>query len=225
MMSKFKTLIAIGMMAFSFSQAQAGVINIGANGLKDATHSENFDFGKMGDNVSNQFSANGLNFDTWGKSGINLTNTTMRKDTVGGVSNQYLIMGMSSQCAKENKKVSMVSVMFDENVSELSWLGFNRAVGKGFTIQALYNDMIVAELDFTNKNNFENEYVNINGSIFNELRFMENGNWQGYFGIDNMSWVVTDAVPNGEVPLPGSVALLGIGLLGLSFVRRKSNKA
>jgi len=221
MMNKFKTLMAIGLMALGLNQsAQAGLITIEANGMKSSTNFEGFDIGKTGDNVSDQFNGSGINFDTWGKSGINLTTNATCNNASRGMTNQYLLMGMSTQCSTDSKKVSMVSIMFTDNISEMSWLGFNRAIGKGYTIQALYDDMIVAELNFNSANNFENQYVNISGSIFNELRFMENGNSEGYFGVDNMAWNVAPA----EVPLPGSVALLGIGLLGLSFVRKKSNK-
>lgn len=222
-MTKFKALISAALFAVSFS-AQANIILNGDKGLTNTNHFENFDNGSVGNNVSEQFASNGINFDTWGKSGITLTTNSVCNNADGGMSNQYLMMGMAYPCAKDNKKVSMVSLMFSENVSELSWLGFNRAIGKGFTIQALYDGMIVSELDFDNKNQFENKYVNISGDIFNELRFIENGNWTGSFGIDNMAWNVTTAVPSGEVPLPGSVALMGIGMLGLGFMRKRSNQ-
>jgi hypothetical protein len=223
MMTKFKAMMSAALLAISFS-AQATIIFNSEKGLTNTTHFENFDNGAVGSNVSEQFASNGITFDTWGKSGMALTSNSVCNNTVGGMSNQYLMMGMAYPCNKDNKKVSMVSLMFSDNVSELSWLGFNRAIGKGFTIQALYDGEIVSDIDFVNKNKFENQYVNISGSIFNELRFIENGNWTGTFGIDNMAWNVTTAVPSGEVPLPGSVALMGIGMLGLGIMRKRSNQ-
>jgi hypothetical protein len=133
-------------------------------------------------------------------------------------------MGMNYPCSSANK-VNMVSILFTDNVSELSWTGFNRTHGKGFAVQALYDGSIVSELDFTKTNAFEDMSVLVSGNIFNELRFLEYANWQGYFGVDNMAWNVTSEVPNSEVPVPGTVALMGLGLLGLGLARKKKNAA
>jgi hypothetical protein len=223
MMTKFKAFLTAALFSMSFL-AQASIIVVD-KGLTNTNHFENFEGGKVGNNVSDQFASNGITFETWGPSGITLTSNAVCNNMSSGVAGKYLIMGANYPCSTANSKVNMVSVMFADNVSELSWSGFSRAVGKGFAIQALYDGAIVSELDFDNKNRFDNKSVMISGNIFNELRFLEYGNYQGFFAIDNMAWNVTSEVPNGEVPIPGTVALMGLGLLGLGFARKKKNPA
>jgi hypothetical protein len=80
------------------------------------------------------------------------------------------------------------------------------------------------ETAFNSGNKFENQIVHFSGSKFDEIRFTEAGAHQGFFGLDNMAWklaAVEAAPPAGEVALPGSVALLGIGMMGLGFMRKK----
>jgi hypothetical protein len=222
MMNKFKLLIIAALSAVSIS-AQAGIMLV-EKGLTNTTHFENFEGGKVGNNVSDQFAGNGITFETWGPAGITLTSNTVCNNMGSGVSGKYMIMGMNYPCSSANK-VNMVSILFADNVSELSWTGFNRTHGKGFAVQALYDGSIVSELDFTKTNAFEDMSVLVSGNIFNELRFLEYANWQGYFGVDNMAWNVTSEVPNSEVPVPGTVALMGLGLLGLGLARKKKNAA
>lgn len=225
MTTKIKALLASAMVAASMS-AHAGVITIGGPGVTDATHTENFEGGTAGSNITGSFGTTGLTFTTLGTNGIALVNNNICNNMSGGMSGKYLSMGMRYPCSADTT-LNSVSIMFGADVSELSWMGFNRTIGNGFTVQALLDGQMVSQTDFTSFNKFDKQTVHFTGSKFDEIRFTEAAVHQGFFGIDNMAWKLASVdtpPPQGEVPLPGTFALFGIGMMGMGFMRKKSKK-
>lgn len=231
-MTNFKTnikaMFASALFAMAaLSQAQAGVITIGDTKLTNTTNFQNFDVGTVGSNITNQFAASGLTFVTNATAGMTLTSSTVCNNPNAGVSNQYLFMGVNYPCSPSTTMKNGVSILFDKDVAELSWDGFNRANGSnGYLIEALLDGVVVSSTNFNSRNRFDGKSVMITGSVFDELRFTENGNYQGYFAIDNMAWnTVAVGGDTGEVPLPGTIPLLAIGMVGFGFMRKKQKSA
>jgi hypothetical protein len=233
MVNKFKALLATAMIAVSFS-ANAGIITNGA-ALTDYDHFENFETGTNTNNLSGKFGTNGLSFKTLAAGGIALTTagTTSCNQNGRGVSGKYLGMGLTVPCLLDTTTVNSVSIMFDKDVAELSWLGFSLATGQnqngvGYIIEAFNDGKAVEGLNtvFGVNNRFTNKYVNISGGVFDELRFTETSAYQGIFGIDNMAWknaVVTP--PPSDVPEPSIALLFGAGMIGMGVMRKKKQKA
>lgn len=223
MVNKFKALLATAMIAASFS-VQAGVIMNFGQSVTDPSHTENFESAKTGNNITDQFSANGLTFDTLGTAGIALTSNNVCNNMSGGMSGKYLSMGMSFPCSS-NTAYNAVSMMFDNDITELSWMGFNRTIGLGTEIQVVHNGEVVYATTFAAFNKFDKQTVNFSGGLFDELRFIENGNGhQGIFGIDNMAWKVAAVAveqPPSDVPEPSIALLFGAGMIGMGVMRKK----
>lgn len=198
------------------ASAHAGLITIGGAGVVNADHVETFEGIAPMNRVTNQFAGNGLVFTTLSGNGIAATNNNQCGNSSQGVTGGYLYMGLQAPCSGSNVQDG-VSLRFAQDVSELSWTGFHRASGAGFNILALNDGVVVSSLLFGGHNRFENRTVLFSGSTFDELRFTENGTSSAFFALDNMRW--TDAA---EVPEPGMLALVGLGLLGAAYRRRKS---
>jgi len=198
--------------------ASAGTITIGSTAVAAPDRIENFDVGALGNNVSDQFASSGLTFVTLSGTGIALTSNAQCGNFGRGVENQYLYMGLNYPCVGSTA-LDAVSIQFAQDVSELSWTGFNRAINLGFNIQALLDGVIVSSTNFNGLNQFENQTVLLTGSVFDELRFSENGTFQGFFALDNFRWTTANASP---VPEPTSLLLFGTGAAALAAkVRRR----
>jgi hypothetical protein len=228
MVNKFKALLATALIAASFS-AQAGVImTLNGQAVTDPTHTENFEGGTTGNNITDQFSANGLTFETLGTAGIALTSNNVCNNMSGGMSGKYLSMGLRFPCTG-NLTYNAVSMMFDKDITELSWIGLNRTIANGFTVQVLHDGQVVSDaspmFQFNSSNQFNNQIVYFSGGVFDEIRFLENANYQGFFGIDNMAWkVAADVVippPVSDVPEPSIALLFGLGMVGMIVMRKK----
>jgi hypothetical protein len=223
MVTKFKTLLATAMIAFSFS-AQAGIILTQGTAVTDPSHTENFESGTAGNNITDQFSANGLTFKTLGDAGIALVGSNVCPNT-NGVSGKYLAMGMRYPCT-QNTALNAVSMMFDGDVEALSWTGFSRTIGNGFKVE-FWKDgqMLDSNSTFYDSfNKFENKTVLVSGGVFDEIRFIEASGFQGFFTIDNMAWKMAPVVvepPVSDVPEPSIALLFGAGMIGMGFMRKK----
>jgi hypothetical protein len=196
--------------------AQAGTITIGATGVAAPAHTENFNIGALGNNVSTQFAANGLTMTTLSGAGVALVSNATCNNSSQGVDGQYLYMGVTTPCNYSSGMIDAVSIKFNGLVSELSWTGFSRANNDGFTISALLAGAVVSSIDFNAANQFENQTVLFTGSTFDELRFVEKGPGEYFFALDNMAWNAAAAVPE-----PASFALFGLGLALVAAGRRR----
>lgn len=220
MTNKLAALVAAALFTASMS-AHAGIVHIGTTaGVQNPTHTENFESGAVRTDITNQFSDNGLTFKNIGTNGMVLTSWAVCNNLGGHPTNKYVVLGLKYPCQVDTA-LNAVSVSFAEDVSELSWTGFNRTIGNGYTIQALLDGKVVSETSFHANNKFDKEIVHFTGSVFDEIRFTEASVWQGYFGFDDMAWKTATAQQQpSEVPLPGTLALLGIGMLGIGMKRK-----
>lgn len=210
----FAAVAVSALCAIAATAAQAGTISIGSVGVNTPAHTENFDAGALG-TAAKQFAAYGLVFKTLSGIGASLVKNSDCSNEGHGVSGQYVYVGVTAPC-NPNGSTDALSLTFTNVVSELSWTGFSRASSTGYTVSALLNNVVVSSVLFNNNNSFENKTVLIKGGNFNELRFVENGNSGNYFAIDNMAWNTAN------VPEPGSIALLGLGLALFAAHRRKA---
>lgn len=219
MSTTLKALVASALTAAALT-AQAGVITIGGQALTNADRTEDFQSLAPGSNVM-AITQSGLAISTIGTQGISVVNSPNCRNNSGGMSNKYLALGISHQCLVQQYTVNGVSFRFGDDVSELSWTGLGVGSFGGYTIQALKNGAVVSETIFNLDNRFQNKTVLFSGSVFDEIRLMEASTWGGYLAIDNMAW---NFAPPAEVPLPGTLALLGIGMLGMGMKRKSKQK-
>lgn len=208
--------LAASVLAATALTAQAGVITIGGQAVTNADRTENFQSLAPGSNVT-AVADSGLSISPGSTQGLSIVNSPNCRNTDRGMSGKYAALGMSHQCLSQPALPNSVFFTFDEAVSELSWTGFSLAAFNGFKVQALRGGVVVSETAFTLDNRFSKQTVLFSGSVFDEIVVMENGAWGGYIGIDNMAWKLAPA----EVPLPGTLALMGIGMLGMGYKRKK----
>jgi hypothetical protein len=101
-----------------------------------------------------------------------------------------------------------------------SWLDLANPGGAGSAIDMVVNDnnTFVMTIPNTAAGQF---FGFVADSTFYGVRFQDNGNNAGvqetYFNVDT-------SVAPAAVPIPPAIFLLGSGLLGLGFVRRRNNK-
>ena len=211
-MTRSLNFFALALTTALLSPAMAGTITIGNTAVAAPDHFADFEGPAIANQITNQFAASGLTFTPISGTGIALINNDSCNNAGQGVTGNYLYMGVSAPCYY-SYATDAVSIKFNSNVSELSWTGFS--YGDSYTISALLDGTVVSSLILNSSNQFVDQTVLFTGSVFNELRFVESDS-NNLFAIDNMSWKSAAAVP-----LPGSVALLGIGMLGMAAARRR----
>lgn len=220
--SKTRFIFAAALMAASFA-ASAGVI-LSNTGLTEYDRTENFDTGTSTSNISGDFGTSGLHLSTLGGGGLSLiaNNSTSCNFTSRGMNGNFLGMGLRSPCVIDATVNNYASMQFGGDVSELSWFGFSFANGRngdGIAVEAYRKGLAVDDMQilFNQNNRFNGLYVTFSGAVFDELRFSETDAARGYIGIDEMAWkfVAVDTATE-QVPEPGSILLMGVGVLGLA---------
>jgi len=207
------------LLAFTAMSATAGAITVGTTSVSAPSVVENFDGPTPVDSVSDQFTRSGLMFQTLSGTGAGLIDNDQCNNRIGGMSGTYVYVGVVTPC-DPSIGLDGVSIKFASAVSELSWTGFTSYSSEAgfFTLTALNNGIAVSSAVFNRSNSFYNKTVLLTGSVFDELRIVEGAAGYQFMAIDNMAWKVA------AVPLPGSLPLLAIGLLGLGAIRRKVRK-
>lgn len=107
--------------------------------------------------------------------------------------------------------ITVLSMLFPNNITDIT---FQFAFNAGASITALLNGNVVETINFTNTNF---TVYGFTGILFDEVRF---GATQAFL-VDNVSF--NDSAV--DVPAPASLALFGLGILGLVASRkRKANR-
>jgi len=212
-----KTVLA-SLLVSALAPAVAGTITVSPTGVSAPSLVENFDGVNPLNGLSNQFARSGLSFQTLSGTGANLLNTSQCNNSHAGMNSGYLYIGVTTPCSPSST-LDSVSIKFSSAVSELSWTAFTTAVSAGYTVSAFNKGSMVASTVFNSSNSLYNSTVLFKGSVFDEVRIVESAAGYQYMGIDTMAWKTA------AIPLPGTLPLLAIGVLGFGAIRRKGRGA
>jgi hypothetical protein len=209
------SLIAAGCV---LANSHAATVSIGNTLASNPNRYENFDGAVPTNDISVQFAGNGLTFTRLGESGMNLISNVLCTNTQYGVSGNYLGLGLSHPCDGDVFQTTGVRVDFDHDVEELSWTGYSRIIGGRFTLFLGHDNNVVGSFQFDHWNQFDNETVLIQDVVFNQMTFIEEPGSDATMILDHLTWRTH------QVPVPGSLSLLGLGLAGLAWHRKRATR-
>jgi hypothetical protein len=197
-MNCFRTLAVAAVFAATFSAANASVVYANA-GLGTSSTTLTFDEVVLssGTAVTNQYAAFGVTFNG---AYFNSQVTSFPPATSGNLLGNFSPVN------------SVWSILFSSVASEAA---FGIATNPNTTtVEALLNGVVVgsvsAATDFDGTDFFQ-----VSGLSFNEIRLSTSG--------DNLALIDNLQFSNANnIPEPGSLALIGLGLIGLVARRRKS---
>lgn len=193
-----KKLTLLAASAFlCLSTAANATIIYSNSGLSGAFETENFDT-----NAGNQTAA-----------ASQFTGITFRAGNV--VSNDYngsypnmtnsVIANFSRYTAQDP-----TSFIFDADLSDLAFAFVSNL--QSTTFSAFLNSSLVESMTFNT--DLSGQYVNVSGMTFDEIRITSTGSNDAYI-LDDMQFRTA------QVPEPAILALLGLGVAGIGFSRRK----
>jgi hypothetical protein len=131
----------------------------------------------------------------------------------------HTISNLASNCRSNSINIDSFSLKFNSTVTAASF-GYYLYVARELRpqlISTLLNGVVNSTYAVLGSGN---GYAVISGGRFNEIRFVE-GSATDYATVDNLAFLYAESA----VPTPGALALFGLGLLGLCFVRRMRKSA
>ena len=207
--------------ALAIGNAHVATISIGNVLASSPNRYMDFDGVAATNDLGSEFAASGLSFSRFGESGVNLISNTLCSNTQYGVSGNYLGLGLNHPCAGDVFSTTGVDFLFSADVHELSWTGYSRIIGGNFTMQLYHDANLVGSFVFNHDNQFDNESVLIKDVTFNRMSFSEMPGSDATMILDHLTW---RGDVTGRVPLPGSLPLLGIGLIALGAMGKRGWK-
>ena len=164
--------------------------------------------------ITNQFASAGVTFTPLANGGVRYNSCgpeawSFTTNMYYGTVNTY-----GPGCATNSIDDSF-SLTFNGIVQEAAFAIYGETSGGAASIQALLNGIVVATLSYASL--YQN-YVVVSGGLFDELRFLEGSNPSSYVVLDSLGFSYAEV---SNVPAPGALALLGLGLLGIGAFRRK----
>ena len=160
--------------------------------------------------VTNQYAAEGLTFSALNGGAVRANSCGINAwNGISGLSGDTLNT-YGPRCSTNGVNDSF-SMLFANSVSAASFGFYNFGSN---VLTALLNGNLVQSFALGSGTS---GYVNFTNMVFNEIRFTEAFTQSGYLTFDNVASV-------NAVPEPTTVALLGLGLIGVIASRRKSAK-
>lgn len=226
-MDNIKKFFAVAAMSACAASVQAGVITTGTSTTLNPDHVVTFE--RVGnfnsyEIATTQFTNQGVTFVDHGGDAPILYNNGFCKPSAL-TSNAYVAFGVWAPCNVGSVTKSVTSLLFSTDVQELSftYATVSSVRLSSYLFEALLDGNVVSSLSsmptaFSSTNNTTTFLFT--GSVFDELRFTEQGSNPAWFWMDNLSWR-SGTTSSNSVSEPASLGLLGLGFMGLYGVRRK----
>lgn len=212
-----KNLIKIGLSLalVSASSAYAGLITAGNTTASGANQFLGFErVGPVASSelLTNQFS--GVTFSGTGGGPTLHSNNSCRPSTNNFSGSAWASIGVVPSCQVGGGN-NFSTMSFDQDLEELSFDYTTNNNGR-FQIEALLNGAIVTLGQISRSSVGLTTTVLLTGDNFDTLRFRELGASNSWFWMDNVNWRTGNNVPE-----PGTLGLLALGLIGMGLARRK----
>lgn len=210
--NRLKTIIGTVALFWTMDIAVAGVITYGGEGVTDPDYIASFEDAPVG---IADYNANGLSLRNNSNGGAAIVSSSSDGCDYGLAGN-YLFAGVLASCDWNNNDGDWSLIMV-ENVSEISWSGFISATVNP-VLDFLQNGQEVFSAELTQTNDPGEDPLNyhISGFTFDRINVAGTFGDEGGFGMDSIHLRSSEAVP-----APKTIALFGLGLLGLGWLRRR----